>query len=57
MVKKGKELETKKTATLSKYLHFEQETLHDHIAADLGGMIHVCTVQPWIEGQLNCIRI
>ena len=39
MVKKGKELKTKKTATLSKYLHFEQETLHDRIAADLEGMI------------------
>ena len=52
MVKKEKGLRTKKTATL-KYSHFEQETLHDCIAAGLEGMIRVCTVQPWIEGQLK----
>ena len=30
---------------LGKYLHFEQETLQNHIAADLEGMTHACTLR------------
>ena len=47
MAKRGKEVRNYRHGlNLSKYLHFEQETLQDRIAADLEGMTHACTVWP-----------
>ena len=47
MAKRGKEGRNYRHGlNLGKYLHFEQETLHDHIAADLEGMTCTCTVWP-----------